>query len=254
MSTQKEHDMSRKPGTRVIDTRDHGIRVVSGVEVRIQELVWNDTDGRSWDVYRVSDGQCLTMDYSFDDNPDDSEIAELLEAPRDEYGHEDYRASIDQSDPREPAYMCQCPTHVVVDTLDGYTFTHDGSHILFDGPTAVKYATARNMEQNPGFKSYEVFRLVPEVSFTPAVDDGSVTYKWNCRWCGQEWPVRTTAQITHQSHQANIIHPGQECQADERGYTSTPTDTLRAWQAELTAPQCDTFDCDAPHDDTGEVE
>jgi hypothetical protein len=262
MNTQKEHDMSREPGTRVIDTRDHGIRVVNGVEVRIQELVWNDTDGRSWDVYRVSDGQCLTMDHSFDDNPGDDEIAELLETPRDRYGYlhpDDYRASVDQmggysnmqpdqSDPRESAYMYKCPTHVVVDTLDGYVFKGDSSGELFDGPRAVVFAEARNMEQNPGFKSYEVFRLVPEVSVMPAVDDGKITYKWNCRWCGQEWPVRTTLQITNQNTQAAIIHPGQECQPDDRGGVPVPTDELQAWKAEVVTSQCDAFDCDDQHE------
>jgi len=73
----------RGPGTRVISEIGHGTRTVAGVEVRITELVWNDTDGRSFEVERVSDGETLTMDEAFDDMPDDDQIRELITAPRD---------------------------------------------------------------------------------------------------------------------------------------------------------------------------
>jgi hypothetical protein len=215
MSTQKEQNMSREPGTRVTETRDHGSRVVNGVEVRIQELVWNDTDGRSWDVYRVSDGQCLTMDHSFDGNPGDDEIAELLETPRDRYGYE----------AQELRYIVQRPTHVVVDTIDGYTFNKDASGELFDGPRAAAFAEARNNEQNPGYKSYEVFYLSEVPSFEPKPRPDSP--RWVCGGCGQEWPAQTSAQIIAQNARAAVTHPGIGCQ---------PTQ------------QCDAFDCDDQHE------
>lgn len=79
--------MSREPGTRVIDEIDHGTRTVAGVEVKITELVWNGTDGRSFEVERVSDGECLTMDEAFDDMPGDDAIKYLITAPRDRYGY-----------------------------------------------------------------------------------------------------------------------------------------------------------------------
>lgn len=95
--------MSREPGTKVIERRDHGTRTINSTEVRIEELVWNGTDGRSWDVYRVSDDFCLTMDGSFDNEPDDDEIAELITAPRDELGYIDYDA-----DPEDTAgHFCR---------------------------------------------------------------------------------------------------------------------------------------------------
>ena len=222
MSTQKEQNMSREPGTRIIDTRDHGIRVVNGVEVRIQELVWNDTDGRSWDVCRVSDGQCLTMDHSFDDNPGDDEIAELLEAPRDRYGYETTQD--------EMRYIVQRPTHVVVDTIDGYTFNKDETGQLFDGPRAAAFAEARNNEQNPGFKSYQVFYLADIPSFEPT--PRPETPRWVCEGCGQEWPAQSTAQIIAQNARAAVTHPGVGCQS-----AYPPVDE-----------PCDVFDCVEKHD------
>lgn len=84
--------MSKGPGTRVIEEIDHGTRTVAGTAVKITELVWNDTDGRSFEVERVSDGETLTMDEAFDDMPDDDAIEFLITAPRDRYGYIDYRS------------------------------------------------------------------------------------------------------------------------------------------------------------------
>jgi hypothetical protein len=70
--------MSSGPGTKIIDVRDRGTRTVSGVEVRVEESVWNGTDGRSFDVYRVSDGACLTAEGSLDEMPGDEDIAQLI--------------------------------------------------------------------------------------------------------------------------------------------------------------------------------
>jgi hypothetical protein len=159
---------------------------------------------------------------------------------------DDYRPSVDQmggysdmqpkqNNPREMTYLYQAPTHVVVDTIDGYVFKGDASGQLFDGQRAVAFALARNNEQNPGFKSYMVFRLVPEVSFEPVIED--VPVQWNCQRCGQGWPAQTTAQIISQNAKAAVMHPGEECLSDEAGYAE-----LNAGQE-----QCDTFDCDDEH-------
>ena len=70
----------------VIRTIDHGTRTVNGVEVRIEELWWNDSAGVSFDVYRTDNGECLTNDESFDEMPGDDAIADAIEADRDQYG------------------------------------------------------------------------------------------------------------------------------------------------------------------------
>jgi hypothetical protein len=58
--------------------------------------------------------------------------------------------------------MYQCPTHVVVDTLDGYVFRAGGNGILFDKQSATEFASLRNSERKPQYQSYKVFRLVEE--------------------------------------------------------------------------------------------
>lgn len=120
----------------------------------------------------------------------------------------------------EMTYMYQCPTHVVVDTIDGYVFKGDADG-LFDGSRAVAFAMARNMEQNPGFRSYQVFRLVAEASFAPRAEDSE---RWSCQGCGQVWPVRDSAQIIAQNAKAASVHPGEECRSDELGYAELQVD------------------------------
>jgi len=67
--------------------RSAGTRTVSGVDVRLTETTWSTGPGSSFDVYLASDGTCLTMDESFDDEPSDDQIAALISADRDEYGY-----------------------------------------------------------------------------------------------------------------------------------------------------------------------
>lgn len=49
---------------RVIREIDRGTRIVSGVEVTITELIW-DNDGRSFEVHRTDTGEDLTADVGF---------------------------------------------------------------------------------------------------------------------------------------------------------------------------------------------
>ncbi|MEU1761255.1 hypothetical protein [Micromonospora sp. NPDC005652] len=65
---------------RVVKEIDHGTRVVSGVEVRIEEERWR-SGGSSFSVYRVDNGADLTQSVygqCFDGPPTDDEIAGLL--------------------------------------------------------------------------------------------------------------------------------------------------------------------------------
>lgn len=72
--------MTRRPGTRIVDTIDHGERQINGMRVYITESVWNG-GGRSFDVYLDvdgdGDGECLTEE-SLDTLPTDEQIAALL--------------------------------------------------------------------------------------------------------------------------------------------------------------------------------
>lgn len=52
---------------------------VADVEISVVEVVWPD-GGRSFEVYRSSDDQCLTMEGAFDLIPTDDEIEQLLGA------------------------------------------------------------------------------------------------------------------------------------------------------------------------------
>lgn len=67
--------------------RNCGTRFVNGIEVQVTETLWSDEPGSSFDVYRASDGACLTMDESLDEEPGDDQIAYLIAAPRDQYGY-----------------------------------------------------------------------------------------------------------------------------------------------------------------------
>jgi hypothetical protein len=172
-------------------------------------------------------------------------------------GPNDHRAFIDamsghsdmQPDPREISYIWQQPTHVVVDTIDGYTYKGDATGVLFDGPRAVQFANTRNNEQNPGFKSFIVFRLEQEASFEPVFDN--ITPQWSCRACGQEWPVRSSAQAISQNAKASAMHPGEDCQPGDEGFTPTPAGELVAWQPapELNPLACDVFECHGMHEE-----
>jgi hypothetical protein len=70
--------MSSGPGTRITGTFDRGARTVGGIVIRVEESVWNGTGGRSFDVYRDSDGACLTTEGSFDEMPGDELLAQLV--------------------------------------------------------------------------------------------------------------------------------------------------------------------------------
>jgi hypothetical protein len=52
------------------------------------------------------------------------------------------------------------PTHVVVDTRDGQTFSRDLQGHSFTLATATEYARERNAGCNPGYRSYQVFTLL----------------------------------------------------------------------------------------------
>jgi hypothetical protein len=57
----------------IVDTR-----VIHGVTVQIQRITWNNDPGLSYDVLS-EDGRYLTGE-SFDDFPDDEQIADVLQA------------------------------------------------------------------------------------------------------------------------------------------------------------------------------
>jgi hypothetical protein len=67
--------------------RSAGTRTVGGVDVRLTETTWSTGPGSSFDVYLASDGTCLTMDESLDEEPSDDQIAALIAADRDQYGY-----------------------------------------------------------------------------------------------------------------------------------------------------------------------
>ena len=60
----------------------------------------------------------------------------------------------------DKAFTPRYPTHVVVDTCDGYVFRsgHDG--VLFTVDSAQAFADHRNAEMKPEYASYAVFKLV----------------------------------------------------------------------------------------------
>jgi len=51
------------------------------------------------------------------------------------------------------------PTHVVVDTRDGYTFARDHRGALFTAETAREMADLRDAELHRDFRTYKVFAL-----------------------------------------------------------------------------------------------
>lgn len=56
------------------------------------------------------------------------------------------------------------PTHVVVDTTNGYTFKNGSDGVLFDQRHATAFAAQRNADLKPAYRgAYQVFRLVDPV-------------------------------------------------------------------------------------------
>jgi len=54
------------------------------------------------------------------------------------------------------------PPYVVVDTIDGYVFTNDGTGKFTTKDRAFLFAGRRNKEMKPEYQTYKVFRLVEE--------------------------------------------------------------------------------------------
>jgi hypothetical protein len=52
------------------------------------------------------------------------------------------------------------PTHVVIDTRDGYVYRAGSDGILFTGRTARAFRDHRNAGLKPEHRTYEVFSLV----------------------------------------------------------------------------------------------
>jgi hypothetical protein len=78
-----------------------GTRIVSGVEVAITELIW-DNDGRSFEVHRTDTGEDLTEDVCFDALPSDEQVGVLLDWTANQPGRWVCRGcgtSIDAADP-----------------------------------------------------------------------------------------------------------------------------------------------------------
>ncbi|WP_030570048.1 hypothetical protein [Streptomyces aureocirculatus] len=72
-----------RPGSVVVREIDHDPFQVEGEQYLVRELVWNGTDGRSYDLVRRRDDKVLTEE-SFDRHPTDAQIAMALE----DYGEE----------------------------------------------------------------------------------------------------------------------------------------------------------------------
>lgn len=54
------------------------------------------------------------------------------------------------------------PTHIVVDTRDGYLYRAPSDGVLFTAATARAFAESRNAEMKPEHRTYAVRRLVPD--------------------------------------------------------------------------------------------
>ena len=57
------------------------------------------------------------------------------------------------------AFGGNVPTHVVVDTADGYTFNNDGNGLM-DKEHALRFAEKLNGERKPAFRTFHVYELV----------------------------------------------------------------------------------------------
>lgn len=53
------------------------------------------------------------------------------------------------------------PTHVVIDTHDGWTFWKDADNRMFTERTATSFAALRNSEMKPEHRSYVVATVTP---------------------------------------------------------------------------------------------
>jgi hypothetical protein len=60
-------------------------------------------------------------------------------------------------------------SHIVVDTIDGYTFRSDADGHLFTRDSAHAFADRRNSEMKPQFQSYRVYRLTLDRPDQPGV-------------------------------------------------------------------------------------
>ncbi|MGW3928736.1 hypothetical protein ACWECC_11600 [Streptomyces microflavus] len=63
----------------VVRKIDHDPFEVGGEQYFVRELVWNGTDGRSYDLVSSRDEEVLTEDESFDNYPTDAQITVVLE-------------------------------------------------------------------------------------------------------------------------------------------------------------------------------
>jgi hypothetical protein len=82
-------------GDKVIKEIDHGVRMVGGVQVRVEQEVW-ELGGSSFSVYHVADGIDLTQaihGQCYDTMPSDEEIAVLLVLYVEGYRDPGYRGS-----------------------------------------------------------------------------------------------------------------------------------------------------------------
>lgn len=57
------------------------------------------------------------------------------------------------------------PTHVVVDTRDGYTWAFDADAKPFTYHTASKFADVRNSERKPETPPFKLFRLKEDAEY-----------------------------------------------------------------------------------------
>lgn len=75
------------------------------------------------------------------------------------------------------------PTHIVIDTADGFVFARDGEGHGFTAGTAAHFASLRNSELAPERRTYVVATVTPVLSAelaaavlrgdgTPAIESG----------------------------------------------------------------------------------
>ena len=71
------------------------------------------------------------------------------------------------------------PTHLVMDTRDGFIYSRDSSGRPFNKERAIQFARDRNSEMKPGYRNYAVFELAPVFSVPGRYtlsDDGNLVY------------------------------------------------------------------------------
>ncbi|MFE8940996.1 hypothetical protein ACFYNX_26365 [Streptomyces sp. NPDC007872] len=67
--------MKRTPAVKI----PHAEFQVDGQRFRVDELVWHNTSGRSFDLVHCDTDEVLTLDESFDKYPTDEQVASVLE-------------------------------------------------------------------------------------------------------------------------------------------------------------------------------